>query len=178
MHHGATWIVSLAALVLLGFALVYALKGGVPSALAPQPQTQACTQEAVRCPDGSYVSRVAPSCNVAACPGEGALGGAISARINQGASARGLKIVPLEVLEDSRCAAGVQCIWAGQIRVRSLVVRERDSAQSEAAFTIGSAAVLYGVSVTLTAASPYPQAGKYIAPFDYLFTFTLAGSAS
>jgi len=29
-----------------------------------------CTQDAKLCPDGSYVSRMGPSCEFAACPGE------------------------------------------------------------------------------------------------------------
>ncbi|MEK6822201.1 MAG: hypothetical protein AABY13_00100 [Nanoarchaeota archaeon] len=36
--------------------------------LAPEPV--ACTQEAKQCPDGSYVSRVAPTCEFAPCPDE------------------------------------------------------------------------------------------------------------
>lgn len=34
-----------------------------------QPPTQACTQEARLCPDGSYVGRTGPNCAFAACPG-------------------------------------------------------------------------------------------------------------
>ena len=32
------------------------------------PDTVACTQDAKECPDGSFVGRVAPSCEFAACP--------------------------------------------------------------------------------------------------------------
>lgn len=34
----------------------------------PQPAPVVCTQDAMQCPDGSYVGRVAPSCQFAACP--------------------------------------------------------------------------------------------------------------
>src|SRR5690606_41180181 len=31
-----------------------------------------CTMDAKACPDGSYVGRIGPNCEFAACPGEGA----------------------------------------------------------------------------------------------------------
>jgi hypothetical protein len=34
----------------------------------PSPQVSACTMDAKVCPDGSYVGRVAPSCEFAPCP--------------------------------------------------------------------------------------------------------------
>ena len=34
------------------------------------PRGVFCTQEAKRCPDGSYVSRTGPNCEFASCPGE------------------------------------------------------------------------------------------------------------
>lgn len=33
----------------------------------------------------------------------------------------GLTVRPLEVIEDSRCAANVQCVWAGRLRLRASV---------------------------------------------------------
>ena len=33
----------------------------------------------------------------------------------------GLTVRPLEVIEDSRCAANVQCVWAGRLRLRANV---------------------------------------------------------
>jgi hypothetical protein len=34
----------------------------------PTPEPIVCTQEAMLCPDGSYVSRTGPNCEFAACP--------------------------------------------------------------------------------------------------------------
>lgn len=34
----------------------------------PEPQPVACTQDAMMCPDGSFVGRVGPNCEFAACP--------------------------------------------------------------------------------------------------------------
>lgn len=36
--------------------------------LAKAPETVYCPQDARQCPDGSYVGRIAPSCDFAACP--------------------------------------------------------------------------------------------------------------
>jgi hypothetical protein len=36
----------------------------------PEPTPIACTEEALLCPDGSYVSRTAPSCAFVACPNQ------------------------------------------------------------------------------------------------------------
>ncbi len=44
----------------------------LPGKPAPTTQPQEptyCTQDAMLCPDGSYVGRVPPSCQFAACPG-------------------------------------------------------------------------------------------------------------
>ena len=35
----------------------------------PIPEPVACTQEAMLCPDGSYVGRAGPNCEFATCPG-------------------------------------------------------------------------------------------------------------
>lgn len=47
------------------------VKNGVVSQPPPPvlPPTTYCAQDAKLCPDGSYVARVAPSCEFAACPG-------------------------------------------------------------------------------------------------------------
>jgi hypothetical protein len=38
----------------------------------PAPTVTACTMDAKQCPDGSYVGRIGPSCEFAACPSQGA----------------------------------------------------------------------------------------------------------
>lgn len=39
-----------------------------PRRTNPLPEQVACTQDAMLCPDGSYVSRIAPHCEFTACP--------------------------------------------------------------------------------------------------------------
>jgi plastocyanin len=36
--------------------------------VSPTPNQVVCTQDAKQCPDGSYVSRIPPNCDFAACP--------------------------------------------------------------------------------------------------------------
>lgn len=68
--------------VLKGFDSYNLPGGSYPSVTPPVRQTNpqpvpapapdpgvACTMDAMQCPDGSYVGRVPPSCQFAACPG-------------------------------------------------------------------------------------------------------------
>ncbi|MEX1061926.1 MAG: thioredoxin family protein [Patescibacteria group bacterium] len=54
--------------LLLGLAILLAALGGAGYWLWQKPTSPACTQEAKLCPDGSYVGRVGPNCEFAACP--------------------------------------------------------------------------------------------------------------
>ena len=42
--------------------------GGASCVTQPLARPRACTQEAMQCPDGSYVGRTGPDCQFAACP--------------------------------------------------------------------------------------------------------------
>lgn len=54
--------------------------------------------------------------------GELGASGVFAAGIGQTADlGGGLTVRPLEVIEDSRCAANVQCVWAGRLRLRASV---------------------------------------------------------
>lgn len=45
--------------------------------------------------------------------------GVVAVALNETADlGGGLTVTPLEVLEDSRCPANVDCVWAGQVRLR------------------------------------------------------------
>jgi hypothetical protein len=97
----------------------------------------------------------------------------VEAKINDVASAAGVQITPLEVVEDSRCPADVQCIQAGTVRVRASVI-PRGSAQAEdVMFELGVPMTVGTDQVTLVAAAPEAREGIRIAPGDYTFTFTV-----
>lgn len=81
----------------------------------------------------------------------------------------GLSITPLEVLEDSRCPANVQCIQAGIVRLRVTIKQGDDESRQE--FELGRPFLFLGGTVVLTSVTPAPIAGEEIAEADYRFIF-------
>ncbi|MGH6950509.1 MAG: hypothetical protein ACREH4_06535, partial [Vitreimonas sp.] len=62
--------------------------------------------------------------------------GVVAARIGETADlGGGLRVRPLEVIEDSRCPQNARCVWAGQLRLRVDVegVGDREVILNEAA---------------------------------------------
>jgi len=62
--------------------------------------------------------------------------GVVAVRLNETANlGEGLRVRPLEVLEDSRCPQNARCVWAGRLRVRVAVegAGEREVILGEAA---------------------------------------------
>ena len=79
--------------------------------------------------------------------------GVVAAGIGQTADlGDGLRVRPLEVVEDSRCPQNARCVWAGRLRVRVNVdgVGEREVILDEAAVATPRG------SFTMVAASPGP----------------------
>jgi hypothetical protein len=79
--------------------------------------------------------------------------GVVVAAIGQTADlGNGLRVRPLEVLEDSRCPQNARCVWAGRLRVRVAIegVGEREVILDEAATETPRG------SFALVAASPGP----------------------
>lgn len=135
-----------------------------PEATSPIEEPVACTMDAKICPDGSAVGRTPPSCAFAACPGEVIL----EARINQEVTAGGANIVPISVVEDSRCPADALCVQAGTVRLNARING------TERTLSLNQAVAVGGKTVELVAVRPYPYASqKPIAPADYRFTFSV-----
>jgi len=96
-----------------------------------------------------------------------------TAGLGQIAAGNGLKIRPIEVIEDSRCPAEVNCVWAGRLKVRARMngpgwTQIRD-------FELGVPQAVDQYRVTLIAAEPQKQAGAEIDPRAYRFTFDFQG---
>lgn len=96
----------------------------------------------------------------------------LETRIDQGATALGVKIVPHEVLEDSRCPANANCIQAGTVRVRATL--ESGLGSTEQVFTLGTPITTEAEVVTLVEVLPQAQPDLTIAPSDYMFIFEVA----
>lgn len=95
----------------------------------------------------------------------------VTAALGQGASALDATVTPLEVVEDSRCPSGANCIVAGRVRVKVRV--QTVERADEAVLAVGETVRHGGLSVTLTNVTPYPQPNVPIAPNQYRFTFAV-----
>lgn len=95
----------------------------------------------------------------------------IVARIDQGGSALGVRVIPHEVLEDSRCPINAVCIQAGTVRVRATL--ESGSPSAEQIFTLGVPVTTETSVVTLTHVAPSSIADNVIPLNQYEFTFEI-----
>lgn len=139
----------------------------------------ACTLEAQQCPDGSFVGRVGPECEFAACPDTDVQGGgatttnaeSTTVRINETIKILGVSLTPVEVVEDSRCPVDVVCVWAGDVRVRAQL--SSGLGDSSIIFRLNTPITTETEMITLTKVTPTTTAGQTIAPESYRFTFTV-----
>ena len=79
-------------------------------------------------------------------------------RINQ------MVLRPVAIVQDSRCPANVNCVWAGQ-----LIVEFATAGRNRVRLEMGKPLVIAGGRLTLLGASPQPIAGKPIPPNQYRF---------
>jgi hypothetical protein len=88
----------------------------------------------------------------------------------------GVRILLVEVAEDSRCPQGVECIWAGNVRV---VLRVKGPGKSTKLEMLNSATeptalALKGRSVSIAKVSPAKIIDREIKPRDYVITLKLS----
>jgi len=92
--------------------------------------------------------------------------------IGLGATAFGVKIIPLELLEDSRCPINVVCIQAGTVRVRARV--ESVLGTSTMIFKLDDPVNTESEIMTLVEVQPLKIAGQESPMRNYRFFFTVA----
>lgn len=170
---------------ILGFlAAVFVVGGGVFLLMRQQaetPQPIACTMEAKLCPDGSAVGRTGPNCEFAACPSVPTTPtppspptptilpyGDVALRAGEEATFSDVSITFLRVANDSRCATGVTCIWAGTLKAEFRVMSH--AVATTETIELGKSVTNSGVSILLKSADPYPKSGATIAPNEYRLT--------
>jgi hypothetical protein len=98
-------------------------------------------------------------------------------RPGQGALVRieGLRIGFDSVIEDSRCPKGVDCIWAGQGKIRIKLNKTNKKPASVELSTLEPGKVSYlGYQISLVGLSPYPQAGGTINKKAYVATLAVS----
>ena len=85
----------------------------------------------------------------------------------------GPAVTALEVLEDSRCPRGVQCVWAGQLRLKVQVhLGARDELHE---LTLGKPVHVADGSLELVEATPDRIVDEMIKPGSYRFGFRFMG---
>jgi hypothetical protein len=95
------------------------------------------------------------------------------AAIGQRVTVDGLSVTPLEVLEDSRCPADAQCVWAGQVRIRTMIHLGTGDAERE--LTSGKPVFLADGSLELVEVRPAKSSAAGLAPEDYRFGLRFMG---
>ena len=99
--------------------------------------------------------------------------GLVYARLGQVVTVGGPRVTPLAVLEDSRCPAGVQCVWAGRVRLSVRIGVAQGATVRE--ITAGMPLAVADGALTLVEVLPAPRRDKPIAPEDYRFGFRFDG---
>ncbi len=93
-----------------------------------------------------------------------------------------IKIQNLQVEEDSRCPADVQCVWAGQVKVKVNVVKNQ---QDLGEFNLISQAgaedlgvkTFDGYGIKVIEVAPYPKQNQKPEPSDYVVTLVVSRKA-
>lgn len=93
----------------------------------------------------------------------------IETRIDQGASALDVRVIPHEVLEDSRCPVDVTCVQAGTVRVRATL--QSGLGTADEVFILNEPITTEAETVTLVRVVPERTEGEELDPGAYTFTF-------
>ncbi|MEK7601595.1 MAG: hypothetical protein AAB480_03645 [Patescibacteria group bacterium] len=97
--------------------------------------------------------------------------GDIVLRMGELAMFKGLSILAIGIVEDSRCPVDVQCIQAGTVRVRIEVVSGMGTSTS--IVKLGQAFTTEAQRITLTAVAPEKHSQTQITMGDYRLTFNV-----
>ncbi len=82
-----------------------------------------------------------------------------------------ISVTPTEIIEESRCPIGVQCIQAGTVRVKLAILLKNTSTTE--VIKLGTPLQVGAHIVTLTDVTPLKKAGEVITPAEYRFTFEI-----
>lgn len=96
-----------------------------------------------------------------------------AAGLGQVASVDGLRVRPLQIVEDSRCPINAVCVWAGRLIVRAEV--RGGSWREIRDLELGKPQNIADGQLTLVAAEPGKMAGAETDLRAYRFTFAFEG---
>lgn len=92
--------------------------------------------------------------------------GIARARIGETVRVGAMSVQPVALVEDSRCPAETQCVWAGRVRILARV----DGADTE--LTLGESKPLAQGRLTLSEVYPVKRKDTMIYPDEYRFGFS------
>jgi len=95
--------------------------------------------------------------------------GLVYARLGQTVTVGGPRVTPLAVLEDSRCPTGVQCVWAGRVRLSVRIGVGPGATTRE--MTSGMPLSVADGALTLVDVEPPRSRGSAPSPDAYRFGF-------
>ena len=85
-----------------------------------------------------------------------------------------LKIKFVSVVEDSRCPIGVNCVWAGNAKIKVMVTSARGTETFEMNTGLGPKGNQYdGWAINLDSLTPLPRANVTTDPKSYQAKFTV-----
>ena len=93
-----------------------------------------------------------------------------TAPLNEVATLDGVTVRPVAVLEDSRCPATVQCVWAGRLVIRTMT--NAGAGEDVVDLTLGEPLKMDAGILTLVDVRPSKRTPEPIPPREYQFTFT------
>ncbi len=132
-----------------------------------EPIVYECDADAKMCPNGESVGRRGSLCQFALCPQHETVAQVV-AGVGQTRQGLQIAVTPLDVIEDSRCPEGAQCIQAGTIKVKVRI----DSGMGAAFETLelGKPITTEAESIVLVDVTPGRSLDKELHPSAYQFT--------
>ena len=91
--------------------------------------------------------------------------------LNETGTMYGVSLTPLEVLEDSRCPADVECIQAGTVRINTQF--ESDLGETELEIELNDPITTETEKIALLSVTPVPHSENTIEDSDYRVTFRI-----
>lgn len=165
-------------LVAIAGAIVYSMWAVVERRVAKNEKENpgvVCAADTTQCADGTWVGRSGPQCQFVCPTGTSAPETSKEANLRGGVGQEvgglGVKIIPIQVVEDSRCPIGVQCIQAGTVRIRATLVSGLGT--STPVFALDKPVTTETEIITLVAVDPVPKKDVTITSNDYIFTWKI-----
>ena len=99
--------------------------------------------------------------------------GLVYARMGETVAVGRPRVTPLALIEDSRCPQGVQCVWAGRVRIRTTISTPTMKLTRD--LTMGEPFPVADGTLTLAEVRPMRARDAAIALADYRFGFRFDG---